>query len=610
MSWDANVIQVWVPRFLGAAPFAIAGLAVLRAHTENIGLTLVLLALSLVMLFGLWARRGVLKALKIGHGPRTSRHVQLWSLGAAVLAMLVFTLWPVPPSTGLGAIGVVYVGLGCITAVMAWLLNASRETRLPIFWALLVWSALLSFFVDNHAVGRRAFGASHLFAAPAGKADLRTEFLAWCHLQPGCDKGAPTPIVFVSAEGGASRAGYWAAEVLGALEYHSDMPGRFSDHVFAISSVSGGSVGAVAYLSTLRDNPTLGWSGFRPAVAGASGDDFLSPAVAGLLFPDLAQRFIPLAFLPDRAETLERGFEAGWTRHCGASPGLCADQQLWSKPFMTLWGGRRPWQPILLVNGARQEDGRRIITSNIQIDPNVFPDAIDFHALTGHDIGISTAISNGARFPLVSPGGTLIGPDHSPNHSPGQFHQGHILDGGYFDGGGVATVADLWTEVAKIAAKEGKALRPIFIELSNDSDADDDAVDLRRAGFVPGQLMGSANHNFLPDILGPLDGLYQARGAHGTAAAMSFALQGAPPAPYVLIHLCKMADQGVPMDWALSKKAKTAADKALGNPTRACHNEDKFKAIIKAIKGQGSAPSPSPGKAASGGRANAAVRAA
>ena len=611
--WDADITQVWAPRVLGAAPFVLAGAAVLHAHTQNISLAVTLFVLAVVMLAGLIARRPVLKRLGLHPGQRLSLFLRCASLILAAAAMVFFALAPVRPAQMIGAIAVVYFGLAFITAVMAAVLHASRASRLPILSGLLIWAAVLSFFIDNHQVGGRAFGAArHTWPVPSGQPEsLDDELTAWCAQAHCTTDGAATPIVFVAAQGGASRAGYWAADVLGHLQHFAGV-GAFSDHVFAISSVSGGSVGAVAYLSTLHDSPDLAPTAFQPAVAAVAGADYLSPAVAGLLFPDLLQRFLPVAFLPDRAQTLEQGFEAGWKDHCQPSGAACHDAELWSEPFLSLWTNNAHWQPVLFINGAREEDGRRIITSNVAIDPNYFPDAVDFHGLTGRDVGISTAISNGARFPLVSPGGTL-------RDSAGA-NQGHVLDGGYFDGGGVVTMADVAVAVTELAKARGITLRPIFIELDNDTSADATSPDLVRAMFDKDHpsagLYKSATHPFLPDVLGPLDGLSQARGAHGTAAGMSLALQVArarsmvtpaaaramgtsgavPPAAagtalpsYYFIHACPDGTVGMPMDWALSKPAKDAADNALvvgTGPPALCDNDAKFKALAAELTPQ------------------------
>jgi hypothetical protein len=591
VKWQENATKAWTPRILGAGPFVLAGLAVFRAHTEHSELAWLLFALGLVMFLGLLGRRRLLRVLRIDAGPKTSRAFRLVSLVAAAALMALFTIAPVGPVQPLGAVSVVYLGLGSITAVMAWALHASTASRLPVLGGLLVLACVFSFFVDNHEVGRRAFGESHApTLTPEAKASIMTVDSAledWCKRRPGACRGpAPTPIVFVAAQGGASRAGYWAADVLGELQYYPGMPGRFSDHVFAISSVSGGSVGSLAYLSALHDEPDLAPTAFRRSIADASGRDFLSPAIAGLLFPDLLQRFLPFPVLPDRAETLERAFEAGWTAHCGAA---CRDKDLWSKPLLSLWTNNPGWVPVLLVNGARQEDGRRVITSNIAIEPSDFPDAVDFHALTGKDVDISTAITNGARFPIVSPGGTLVRGPHD--------HFGHLLDGGYFDGGGVATLADLELAVMRSAKNpnHGYVLEPIFVELDNGADTKADSPDLARR---PEEIKATAlqprkSDNFLIDILGPLDGLSNSRGAHGLAAAQALAfatqrgeLTGGPPNNhYFLIHLCDGSGRKVPMDWALSSDARLTADDALGATAEApCDVKKRLQGLVAALR--------------------------
>jgi hypothetical protein len=187
---------------------------------------------------------------------------------------------------------------------------------------------------------------------------------------------------------------------------------------------------------------------------------------------------------------------------------------------------------------------------------------------------------------------------------------GHLLDGGYFDGGGVATMADVAAATLRIANARGIRLKPVFIELNNDTNSKDTSAALIRAGAEvceaqpggerpdgcePDPLFGVKNpQNFAPDLLGPLNGLVAARGAHGTAAAMSLAQtvrnhggQVAPDArpaagaalatagepdsrewgdspTYRLVHLCKPSSGQVPMDWALSKSAMQHADEALG----------------------------------------------
>ena len=630
-------LREWTPRILGGGPFFIAGVATWRAEVDLWALPWIFFGLGLVAVFVLWARRHVTMYFRLDNR-RLSRLTRWGTFVLGLASMAVLCVWPVGPSQFLGAISVVFLGLAFITAALAAMLHASRSTRLPVLTGLVLLALGFSFINDNHAIGRRTLqrqtDADAAMPLPparpvppeatdrpdpkTGKDTIAMRLDAWCRAQgpQACQPGGPeTPIVFVAAQGGASRAGYWAADVLGKLQYETkDQPRPFSDRVFAISSVSGGSVGVMAYVSTLADRPDLDGAPFADRVADVAGIDYLSPAVSGLLFPDLAQRFLPVALpvLPDRAETLETGFESGWRQHCrragdeSAGQARCAEADLWTRPFLSLWrpsaGAAAPsWLPIVIINGARQEDGRRIITADIAITPEDFPNAVDFHALTGRDVRISTAIHNGARFPLVSPGGTLIDAKRQS--------QGHLLDGGYFDGGGVTSMADVAAAALRLANAGGYKLKPVFIELNNATSQDDTAADLIRAGAEvcetppggkppegcePDPLFKAKPQDFAPDVLGPLLGLAASRGSHDTAAAMSLAQtvrnhggdiapddrpapgEAAPKASpeeagewgvsptYRLVHLCKPSSGQVPMDWALSKSAMQHADEALG----------------------------------------------
>ena len=55
----------------------------------------------------------------------------------------------------------------------------------------------------------------------------------------------------VTAKGGGIRAAYWTAALLTALQ---DANPEFADHVFAVSGVSGGSVGAGVFAGLLAQS--------------------------------------------------------------------------------------------------------------------------------------------------------------------------------------------------------------------------------------------------------------------------------------------------------------------------------------------------------------------
>ncbi len=126
-----------------------------------------------------------------------------------------------------------------------------------------------------------------------------------------------------------------------------------------------------------------------------------------MLYSDLLYRFLPLPLLPDRAETLERAWEEAWDApdaSTGLSPRTAGTIRA---PFLALAPkDGEPWRPLLIVQGASESGGRRMLTSAVKFTCDEV-DADDLLDGIGHDVAASTAILNGARFPWVSPGGTF-----------------------------------------------------------------------------------------------------------------------------------------------------------------------------------------------------------
>src|SRR5271166_1169042 len=192
-------------------------------------------------------------------------------------------------------------------------------------------AVVFGLWADNHAVGRRAFAAAT--TGPTERLTLGQAYELWRVAQPG-GPAAKKTMVLVAVQGGASRAGYWTALALSSLREAGRAKGVDLDpHLFAISSVSGGSVGSIGYEGVLRSAPDA--PDFELRLLRFAGQNALGPAVTGMLFPDLLQRFLPVAFLPDRAEALERSWEYAWDETLTAS-GAPASASLMREPFLNL----------------------------------------------------------------------------------------------------------------------------------------------------------------------------------------------------------------------------------------------------------------------------------
>ena len=331
----------------------------------------------------------------------------------------------------------------------------------------------------------------------------------------------PRPILIAGA-GGASRAGFYTATIVGALidlghdKERGALYGDVRSRIFALSTVSGSSVGAVVMRAALLDaaaskNPDKppcknagdgSWFGLPLMASNKAFDpsknwrdcfqailtgDFLSPVFVALAFRDNFPFLYPITWRPawsDRAVLLEQAFERSYRRFTndrmevascqsdvrnGGSEGLC-------RPF-----GYHPdpkivgaWVPIFFINGTSVFTGRRIVVGDVATSGTygsgtpLMPLAYDLYEArarkkddkkkalyTAADIRLSTAATMSARFPVISPHGvlrTLYGDVTD-----------QIVDGGYFENDGLATALDLAE-----ALKNGFKLNPVVIRIINE----------------------------------------------------------------------------------------------------------------------------------------------
>ena len=247
------------------------------------------------------------------------------------------------------------------------------------------------------------------------------------------------PLVLVAAAGGGIRAAWWAER---ALSYLAGQRCGTQD-VFAVSSVSGGSVG----MAVLDSAPTLAKA--RDYMTDIAGPDALAAGIDGLLLHDMIAGFTGLDLaavqmpagqrFSDRAGLIESAWRSEDARMEQAFPPR--------RPAL-------PWR--LLFNSTDAASGCRAIIADRALtaspstaDPdNLSCDlrsavpgsgSFDFFAklyCTRH-IAMVTAAMLSARFPYITPSGAVANCDRK-NVLAGQF-----VDGGYVDSSGLLTLADL-----------------------------------------------------------------------------------------------------------------------------------------------------------------------
>ena len=199
---------------------------------------------------------------------------------------------------------------GCLGALTFW----SVERSLPLFWILLAWLLIWSVLDtnDNHHVRHLDLATTPAPQRPAPP-PMEETFKQWLDLRSDAPAyaGKPYPVVLISAEGGGIYAAYHAAMALAELQ---DTQPAFSQHVFAISGVSGGSVGAALFASLIADRSPVsvvahanGLNANGP-VGGATSTffdpDFLAPLVAKAFYPDCCSGSMCSPLMPQIARAL------------------------------------------------------------------------------------------------------------------------------------------------------------------------------------------------------------------------------------------------------------------------------------------------------------------
>jgi hypothetical protein len=492
----------------------------------------------------------------------------IYAVGVAV----VLVANPVDLARALPLAAAVPLVFGGWVPLLSFFSALGRRLHFPFLLTLFALGvAGVAVFGDNHAVRLRD-------AAPPARASLRQGLDMWMEAN-GCagkPQDCPRPVI-VAGAGGASRAGFFTASVIGhfldvdrfrkgSVHTQADQTktvhaplddGRLAgkadgqpvlngaqvrNRIFAISGVSGSAYGAAVIAGALAASGPPGgavpcprealassyWFGkkintWRDCLEALTAGDYLTAVFFGLAFHDQVQLWVE-----DRATLLEKAWEARFADLVSQAPAVAAADaqrpdgqkaaERLAQPFLALPRSAASWVPFLVLNGTSVDTGQRIVTTDL--DPTmpaapcltggptercpIFTHALDFHALIPErkDVALSTAASNSARFPVISPPGAIQGRKSKVAD--------RIVDGGYFENYGVESALDL----AKAIVALDPRLAPFILVISNDPQ-----VTLGEAGAGEGPAQPEAADTlWLGEVAGPLGAISAVRGGRGRLA--------------------------------------------------------------------------------------------
>ena len=379
----------------------------------------------------------------------------LSSVSAGIyLILLIFNspFWGDPKALipALASVLLIVLAASWFFSGMAFLLDRYRVPLVSAFallWILLGLLPVTDFVFD---IGDES-GATYAVRTPAEVLNAR---------------GAEHPIL-VAAAGGGIQAAVWTTRVLASLD--ADTHGEFRRHLALVSSVSGGSVGAL-YAGSYFDERD-GWNTAYQQSQLSSLDE-VGWAMVG---PDLFHPIFSLAGAQklDRGNTLEHTLE-----------------QRMSRPASIREWASRPLGhfPAFLFNATVAETGEPVAfattqmpsrafeqksTSTISGAPVVKSAAVKFqlrsasgNTVRGSGLSVATAARLSAAFPYVSPASR-------PSWNVDRTHPGfHIVDGGYYDNYGLVALSQWLDDALESGTVNTKRVSVVIIRGPRDEESE------------------------------------------------------------------------------------------------------------------------------------------
>ncbi len=212
--------------------------------------------------------------------------VQIAALAVAIAMVgMAFVPWAaVPVSQWLGSLAIFLMFLCVLLVALSVLQSWSDRIGVPLIFVLLAWVVALALF-DPGATHRASLVDTPIKGQ--GLVQVQYALLDWYRARKDKDayQNEPYPVYLIAAEGGGLYAAQFTAKVLARLQ---DRCPNFAQHVFAISGVSGGSLGASIFSSLAKkyapNGPPqecrLGSRAFEAKVDKFLNRDFLAPIVA------------------------------------------------------------------------------------------------------------------------------------------------------------------------------------------------------------------------------------------------------------------------------------------------------------------------------------------
>ncbi len=506
-----------VPAILAAAPLTTVGVALVRASVPSIidsnssgrlvlwaipAFVLAVIGFVLARAIVPWAFRGTKN-----EGARKKLFVfvelAVVAVCATVYILAIDDPWKWAPRFGVSAIIATFMAALVVVfgTLGHWMesrklpaaLDVVGFRRLPVIFGLIVLGFLSHRFEGDGYHDVKTMGDATMPASPQLTVEAAFDRWTVAHLGDASVVGqAPAeqraePLVFVAAAGGGIKAAAFTSAALDCMFVGANVATEPCvstpawSTVFAASGASGGSVGiasimAERQLESANNHSAAAW------VSDRFGTDLLSPELAWQLLVEAPNAIINFSPGLDRGEVLQES----WRRQ------FEVDQRNPGSSAFYAGTADQPWtQPLVFFSGTNLNDGCRVNISPARSAQRMPPnttragackdqrvldngpapdqagtrDLVDY--LCDRNIDLATAAFLSARFPLVSPAGTI----HCDDGDLTTNDNLSIGDGGYRDNSGAASIMDTWSVLEPLVSgyntSHDRCIVPILIEINN-----------------------------------------------------------------------------------------------------------------------------------------------
>jgi len=397
-----------------------------------------------------------------------------------------------------------------------------KFVEVPYQFLLLCWICFCSYVNQDHPVQLLSEKTYR------NKQTISAHFKNWIATH-NIDSSKKIPVFFIAAEGGGLRTAAFTAMVLAKLQ---DSFPNFNRHIYAYSSVSGGTLG-VNFFNSIQNLSNNNQHYYSNTVQRFFTNDFLAATTGKLVFSEILNYFLPFSAARfDRSIALENAWEAAWE----SATNTPTKNNVFKLSFNN---NSHSNQPALFINTVEVETGLPCVYSNLLLDTSLpLGPSRDIAARTANPISYSSAINLSCRFPLLSPAGMMY-----VKQADGTTIRRHYIDAGYYENTGQETLLQV---LESIDFTQYPQVQPYVIHFN----------------FIDESALKPTKIYWANELSEVFSGIYHVRNARDllAAAALKKYMDTHFSSQQIIECALNISPQQIPMNWVLSKTAINRMD--------------------------------------------------